>query len=104
MTTALIFAGMMTACTLLGVLLGHVLTLRGVAHVQPSVKSLENSPTASAYTEPDPFDAEEDADKLTEREKEVFSETELPEGVISPEDFFGKSGGTIKKYGGMNES
>ena len=82
-------------CVLFGVYIGHKLTLKGVAHVQPSgLQMADYMKVHSGVTEEqDPWAdvPEEEPDPRSTEEKlaEKFAKTGLPEGSVDPKKFFG---------------
>lgn len=96
-----------TIIALAAVGLGHYLTLRSIAHVQPSTKELAEHIKGSVTVEPDPWADEEDEDKVTEANaEEKFKETGLPRDKIDPLRFYGFQKGGIRSAvtGGDDES
>lgn len=98
---------------LLGVWLGHVVTMKAFAHVQPSVKEMTKM-TGSVTNEPDYFDeAMKDQPDISDDDKETlraqFEKTGLPMEIFdsyekqgrSPSDFFGYD--TEYPQGGVEE-
>lgn len=105
MTEALIFSGIVVLVALLGFALGHYITLRSVAHVQPSAIEIERLRTSQSV-EPDPWaDTEEagrlDIDKTIEEvAEERFAETGLPRDKFDPKAFFGYGQGEMRVVSG----
>ena len=96
MTIALIFSGMVICCTLLGVLLGHYLTLKGIAHVQPSPVDMAKHLQGTVTTEKDPWDYNEriltDEEEAKQR-RDKLQEMGLDPDVVDAEKFFGQGPG-----------
>lgn len=100
---------------LAGVYLGHWLTLKAFAHVQPSMKEMAKSQGGSVSTEKDWFeeamkDTPEELSKSEEEKiKAEFKKTGLPESLLdsykkrgkSPADFYGYD--TEYPQGGVEE-
>jgi len=89
----LIFSGILIAFILVGVWIGHKLTLKAFAHVQPSAREMVKLQQNSVTTEPDPWeeaieDKVEDGGKDPEMDKQ-FKDSGLPRNIIDPNKFFG---------------
>ena len=80
-------------CVLIGVYIGHTLTLKGVAHVQPSgLQMADYMKVHSGVTEEqDPWADVPEPDTRSTEEKvaEKFKETGLPEELVDPMKFYG---------------
>lgn len=93
---AILYSTLLILSVLGGVLLGHFLTMRAFAHVQPSSTLMAKVAEGTVTTEPDPYadvgempptDEERAAELLAE-----FEKTGLPSDIINPERFMGKTG------------
>ena len=81
------------ALVMFGAWIGHKLTLKSFAYVQPSVKDMANQLRATVKTEPDPWDEAmkepEDGEKPEEAViNRMFEKTGLPSGIIKKKKFF----------------
>lgn len=100
MITALIFSGITMFAVIVGVVIGHYLTLRGIAYVQPSTKDMAESLRGGVTIEPDPWGMEtrsEADEKATAKNKARLKEAGLDgPGDIDPDEFFGFDKGQVK--------
>ena len=97
--SALIYA----LCSMLGCIgsayLGHYITIKAIAHVQPNAESMmqkAGEPSGAAFeAEPNPWEALDAPDTEIEDLEKAFKATELPPEIVDPNVFFGQKPGTI---------
>ena len=87
MTEYLIFVSPLAL--LLGVIIGHWLTLRSIGHLQPSYKQQMKQMKETVSVEPDPWNNEEEPVEPDAKLEEMFAKTGLPRDKINPRSFFG---------------